>query len=136
MMLDLALTYPEYRDSAAKVQLVETTADAYYGRGYQDVQNRVPKIDNTSAELGWHPVARSSAYSAPAFSPRCSAPRSSATTASRRCSTARCFLAPTSGDARATSCGAPATKASKSAFTPGITSSGRTDSTAPAPNGP
>src|SRR3989442_9769559 len=35
MMLDLALTYPEYRESAAKVKLVETTADAYYGRGYQ-----------------------------------------------------------------------------------------------------
>jgi nucleoside-diphosphate-sugar epimerase len=56
MMLDLALTYPEYRESAAKVKLVETTADAYYGKGYQDVQNRVPKIDNTCAELGWRPM--------------------------------------------------------------------------------
>jgi len=56
MMLDLALTYPEYRDTAAKVQLIETTADAYYGKGYQDVQNRVPKIDNTCADLGWQPV--------------------------------------------------------------------------------
>jgi nucleoside-diphosphate-sugar epimerase len=56
MMLDLALTYPEYRDSAARVELIETTADAYYGKGYQDVQNRVPKIDNTCAELGWQPV--------------------------------------------------------------------------------
>src|SRR5207248_650244 len=46
MMIALALTYPEYRDNAAKVELVETTADAYYGKGYQDVQNRVPKIDN------------------------------------------------------------------------------------------
>jgi nucleoside-diphosphate-sugar epimerase len=56
MMLDLALTYPEYRDSAAKVKLIETTADAYYGKGYQDVQNRVPKIDNTCADLGWRPT--------------------------------------------------------------------------------
>jgi nucleoside-diphosphate-sugar epimerase len=56
MMLDLAMTYPEYRDSAAKVKLVETTADAYYGKGYQDVQNRVPKIDNTCADLGWRPT--------------------------------------------------------------------------------
>ena len=56
MMLDLALTYPEYRESAAKVKLVETTADAYYGKGYQDVQNRVPKIDNTCADLDWLPV--------------------------------------------------------------------------------
>ncbi len=56
MMLDLALTYPEYRESAAKVKLVETTADAYYGEGYQDVQNRVPKIDNTCADLDWQPI--------------------------------------------------------------------------------
>ena len=55
MMLDLALTYPEYRESAEKVKLVETTADAYYGKGYQDVQNRVPKIDNTCSDLDWHP---------------------------------------------------------------------------------
>ena len=26
-----------------------------YGKGYQDVQNRVPKIDNTCAELKWQP---------------------------------------------------------------------------------
>jgi nucleoside-diphosphate-sugar epimerase len=56
MMVDLALTYPEYRENAAKVTLVETTADAYYGKGYQDVQNRVPKIDATCADLGWRPT--------------------------------------------------------------------------------
>ncbi len=56
MMLELALTYPEYRDNAARVELIETTADSYYGTGYQDVQNRVPKIDNTSADLDWKPL--------------------------------------------------------------------------------
>ena len=56
MMLELALTYPEYRDSARAGELVETTADAYYGNGYQDVQNRVPKIDNTCADLDWKPT--------------------------------------------------------------------------------
>ena len=56
MMIDLALTYPEYRDSAKDVELIETTADAYYGKGYQDVQNRVPKIANTTADLGWEPT--------------------------------------------------------------------------------
>src|SRR5438067_5772309 len=55
MMIALALTYPEYRDTAAKVELVETTADAYYGKGYQDVQNRVPKIDNTCADRDRRP---------------------------------------------------------------------------------
>jgi nucleoside-diphosphate-sugar epimerase len=37
------------------VQIVETTSGAYYGKGYQDVQNRVPKITNTCEELGWAP---------------------------------------------------------------------------------
>src|ERR1700737_3839295 len=55
MMLELALTYPEYRDNAARVELIENTADSYYGKGYQDVQNRVPKIDNTCAALDWKP---------------------------------------------------------------------------------
>jgi nucleoside-diphosphate-sugar epimerase len=55
MMLALAGTYPEYRESAAAVTIVETTAAEYYGSGYQDVQNRVPKIDNTCAELDWAP---------------------------------------------------------------------------------
>ncbi len=56
MMLDLALTYPEYESTARKVQVVETTSAEYYGTGYQDVQNRVPKIDNTCRDLDWKPV--------------------------------------------------------------------------------
>jgi nucleoside-diphosphate-sugar epimerase len=55
MMLKLAAEYPEYRDTAAKVKLIETTSGDYYGKGYQDVQNRVPKIDNTMKDLGWKP---------------------------------------------------------------------------------
>ena len=55
-MLELARRYPEYADNAARVALVDTTSDAYYGRGYQDVQNRVPKIDNTCADLDWKPT--------------------------------------------------------------------------------
>ncbi|WP_019140707.1 bifunctional UDP-4-keto-pentose/UDP-xylose synthase [Noviherbaspirillum massiliense] len=55
MMLKLAAEYPEYASSARKVQLVETTAAAYYGKGYQDVQNRVPKITNTCDDLSWKP---------------------------------------------------------------------------------
>ena len=54
-MLALAAEYPEYAESAKAVKLVETSSGAYYGQGYQDVQNRVPKIENTMAELGWAP---------------------------------------------------------------------------------
>jgi nucleoside-diphosphate-sugar epimerase len=55
MMLTLAAEYPEYADSARQVKLVETSSGAYYGKGYQDVQNRVPKISNTCDELEWAP---------------------------------------------------------------------------------
>ncbi len=55
MMLELAKTYSEYSQNAAKVQLIETTSGEYYGKGYQDVQNRVPKIENTMKDLGWAP---------------------------------------------------------------------------------
>jgi nucleoside-diphosphate-sugar epimerase len=56
MMLRLAAEYPEYADGAQHVKIVETTSGAYYGAGYQDVQNRVPKITNTCEELGWAPT--------------------------------------------------------------------------------
>ncbi len=54
-MVKLAIQYPEYQLNAKKVRLVDTTAGAYYGKGYQDVQNRVPKITNTCSELSWKP---------------------------------------------------------------------------------
>ena len=41
--------------SAAKVRIIETSSGAYYGAGYQDVQNRVPKIENTQRDLDWAP---------------------------------------------------------------------------------
>jgi nucleoside-diphosphate-sugar epimerase len=55
MMILLALEYSEYQEQAKQVKMVETTAATYYGKGYQDVQNRVPKIDNTRSDLDWEP---------------------------------------------------------------------------------
>lgn len=55
LMLDLARRYPEYRDGAARVKLVEVPSGEYYGQGYQDVQNRVPAIANTQRDLDWTP---------------------------------------------------------------------------------
>jgi nucleoside-diphosphate-sugar epimerase len=54
-MVELALTYPEYRATAKRVRLVNTSATAYYGSGYQDVRKRVPKIANTMRDLRWKP---------------------------------------------------------------------------------
>jgi nucleoside-diphosphate-sugar epimerase len=55
MMLELALGYPEYADGARRVRIVDTSAGAYYGEGYQDVQKRVPHIADTCRELDWAP---------------------------------------------------------------------------------
>jgi nucleoside-diphosphate-sugar epimerase len=55
MMLELAAHYPEYANTAKQVKIVETSSAAYYGKGYQDIQNRVPKITNTKEELNWAP---------------------------------------------------------------------------------
>ena len=55
MMLVLAAKYPEYAASARKVKLKLVSARDYYGNGYQDVQNRVPRIANTMADLAWKP---------------------------------------------------------------------------------
>ena len=54
-MLALAQSIPEYREQASRVKLTETTAQSYYGSGYQDVSHRVPKIANTMADLDWKP---------------------------------------------------------------------------------
>jgi nucleoside-diphosphate-sugar epimerase len=55
MMLKLALTYPEYSKNAKRVRIVKTTATDYYGKGYQDMQNRRPYIANTTRDLHWRP---------------------------------------------------------------------------------
>ena len=55
MMLTIAMAIPEYRDCAAQVSLVDIPAEDYYGQGYQDIQNRVPAIANTCADLDWTP---------------------------------------------------------------------------------
>jgi nucleoside-diphosphate-sugar epimerase len=55
LMLKMALKYDEYRSHARRVRLVKVAATAYYGKGYQDMQNRVPKIANTHRDLRWTP---------------------------------------------------------------------------------
>jgi nucleoside-diphosphate-sugar epimerase len=54
-MLELAHEYEEYKEFSDKVKIIEATAEGYYGKGYQDVQNRVPYIENTKEELVWAP---------------------------------------------------------------------------------
>src|SRR5438552_2748335 len=52
----MAIIAHQHGISSGKIlHIVKTTAERYYGRGYQDVQNRVPKIDSTMRELHWRP---------------------------------------------------------------------------------
>jgi nucleoside-diphosphate-sugar epimerase len=55
LMLELAREFPEYQRGAERVELVEVSSGAYYGQGYQDIQTRVPWIENTKQELDWAP---------------------------------------------------------------------------------
>ena len=55
LMLDIAREFPEYQPGAEQVELIEVSADKYYGKGYQDIQTRVPWIENTKEELDWAP---------------------------------------------------------------------------------
>jgi hypothetical protein len=65
MMLALAKTYPEYRDSRVAQSLVARPPTRTYGKGYQDVADRVPKIDDTRADLDWAPPVAMDEAAAP-----------------------------------------------------------------------
>ena len=56
MMLAMAADYPEYAESAQRTRIVETDAGSFYGKGYQDVQARLPRITDTMQVLDWAPM--------------------------------------------------------------------------------
>ena len=55
LMLDIAKEFPEYRPGAERTELIEVSSGDYYGKGYQDIQTRVPWIGNTTEDLDWTP---------------------------------------------------------------------------------
>ena len=56
LLLELVAGYDAYASMAAKVKLVDVSSDQYYGKGYQDVQMRVPSVRNALQFLGWKPT--------------------------------------------------------------------------------
>lgn len=54
MMRDIFLEHPKY--SNWKIDICETTSGAHYGQHYQDINRRVPKIEQAREHLGWEPV--------------------------------------------------------------------------------
>lgn len=55
LLIEQVKSYPKYADAAKSTQLQTVAADNYYGKGYQDVDRRVPSIKNAQTYLGWQP---------------------------------------------------------------------------------
>jgi len=47
--------YPEYSEHAKQAKVVVVPSGTYFGKYYQDIQNRVPSIDHIRKQLGWKP---------------------------------------------------------------------------------
>lgn len=55
-LLELVGQYPGYEERAKACRIVEVTSDKFYGKGYQDMLNRVPSVKNAKQRLGWEPT--------------------------------------------------------------------------------
>ncbi len=55
MLLDAMKAYPFYQELAASTIVTDASGNDHYGPYYQDVQNRVPSIENAKKYLGWSP---------------------------------------------------------------------------------
>jgi nucleoside-diphosphate-sugar epimerase len=56
LMLRLAADFPVWRERAGRVRMLDVSATAYYGAGYQDMLNRRPDIARTCEDLNWRPT--------------------------------------------------------------------------------
>jgi nucleoside-diphosphate-sugar epimerase len=56
-MIEIGKQHPAYARQAQAVRIREVGSAEFYGKGYEDVQTRVPWIENTCADLGWMPRA-------------------------------------------------------------------------------
>ncbi|MCB1623778.1 MAG: bifunctional UDP-4-keto-pentose/UDP-xylose synthase, partial [Pseudomonadales bacterium] len=56
LMIDTAKEFPALHERAASAEITSVTSADYYGKYYQDIQNRVPAIDAARKQLGWAPT--------------------------------------------------------------------------------
>lgn len=54
-LISLVKEYPAYREKAENCRIVDITSGEFYGKGYQDMLNRVPSVENAKKCLGWAP---------------------------------------------------------------------------------
>jgi len=55
-LLDVIQQYDGYADVKSRIKLIDVDPDGYYGKGYEDIQVRVPSIENAAKYLGWTPT--------------------------------------------------------------------------------
>lgn len=55
ILIEKMKMHPQTSEQAKKIKIIKTSAQAYYGSGYQDVNTRVPAIANAKKYLGWEP---------------------------------------------------------------------------------
>lgn len=51
-----ALSYPKYHHLAEQAKFIAVNEEDFYGKSYQDTQNRIPSIENAQKYLNWNPT--------------------------------------------------------------------------------
>lgn len=54
-LIEALKKYPESYDMACKAKVISVTKEEHYGKGYQDVYQRVPDISEITRSLNWRP---------------------------------------------------------------------------------
>ncbi len=55
-IVTIAREFPSLRENAAATEILDVSAQEYYGKYYQDIQVRVPSIEAAQRDLGWSPT--------------------------------------------------------------------------------
>ena len=55
-LIDLMKQYPAYKKLAEETKIIEISSQEHYGKHYQDIDRRVPSIENARSILGWEPT--------------------------------------------------------------------------------
>lgn len=56
MIIRMLKEFPKHREKAENAKLADIDPGNYYGKGYEDVLDRVPSVNKAKLLLGWEPV--------------------------------------------------------------------------------
>ncbi len=56
ILKSLFMEHPDHKDDKEFSEIIEVSADDYYGKGYQDIYTRKPSIEKACRLLNWEPV--------------------------------------------------------------------------------